>query len=140
MKIFSILLILSFLNTSKTTTNSVDLEVVVTNIKNDRGEVHVALFRKEDQFPDYGKQYKGIIVKAQKDKISVVFKNIPQREYAIAAFHDENKNGKMDKSFVGAPTEDYGFSKNARRMFSAPSFEEAKFDTKSAQKVTFRLD
>jgi uncharacterized protein (DUF2141 family) len=117
-----------------------ELEVTVTNIQNSKGEVHVAIFRKQDNFPDYGKQFKGIITKAEKGKVTVTFKNLPSNEYALAAFHDENRNGKMDKSIVGAPTEDYGFSNDARRVFSAPSFEEAKFELGKDKKLSFKLD
>ena len=65
--------------------------------------------------------------KAINDKkiASATFSDLPKATYAVAVFHDKNKNGVMDKNLVGVPTEKYGFSNNARETFSAPSFESA---------------
>jgi hypothetical protein len=40
---------------------------------------------------------------------------------------NENKNGKLDTTFVGYPVEEYCASRNARSAFSAPGFADAKF-------------
>ena len=42
------------------------------------------------------------------------FNDIPPGTYAIAVFHDENANGKLDKNFLGIPCEGYGASNNVR--------------------------
>jgi len=47
--------------------------------------------------------------------------------YGITVFHDENKNGKMDKNFLGIPQEPYGFSNNMRVVFRPPSWDKSKF-------------
>lgn len=47
--------------------------------------------------------------------------------YAIAAYHDANNNQKLDKSFMGVPTENYGFSNNARGTFGPPSLSDQLF-------------
>ncbi len=56
-----------------------------------------------------------------------VFSELAKGVYGISAFHDENKNGKLDTNLVGYPTEEYCASRNARNTFSAPSFADAKF-------------
>ena len=56
-----------------------------------------------------------------------VFKDVPPGIYGISAFHDEDNDGKLDKNLVGYPTEEYCASNNARNMFSAPSWSDAKF-------------
>lgn len=38
-------------------------------------------------------------------KSAVVFSNVQPGRYAAIAFHDENGNGKLDKNFLGVPTE-----------------------------------
>ena len=55
------------------------------------------------------------------------FKNLPKGVYGISAFHDENKNGKLDTNFIGLPIEDYCASRDARNTFGPPSFADAKF-------------
>ena len=45
--------------------------------------------------------------------------------YAAIAFHDENGNGKLDKNFLGVPTEPYGFSNDAQGFLGPPTFDAA---------------
>jgi uncharacterized protein (DUF2141 family) len=58
---------------------------------------------------------------------TAVFENMATGTYAIAAFLDENGNGKMDTNFLGIPREKYGFSNNARPLMRAANFKEASF-------------
>jgi uncharacterized protein (DUF2141 family) len=52
---------------------------------------------------------------------------VPAGTYGISAFHDEDNDGKLGTNLVGYPTEEYCASNNARNMFSAPSWKDAKF-------------
>ena len=58
-------------------------------------------------------------------KSAVVFSNVQPGRYATIAFHDENGNGKLDKSFLGIPTEPYGFSNNVQGFLGPPTFDDA---------------
>jgi len=58
---------------------------------------------------------------------SVTFDGLPSGDYAIKSFHDENRDGKLNTSIVGIPTETYAFSNDAEGHFGAPSYEAAKF-------------
>jgi uncharacterized protein (DUF2141 family) len=49
------------------------------------------------------------------------------RTYAIAAIHDENRDGKLETDWMGVPKEGYGFSNNAKGRLGPPSFEAASF-------------
>jgi uncharacterized protein (DUF2141 family) len=55
------------------------------------------------------------------------YTDIPFGEYAVKIFHDEDNNGELDAGFFGIPTEDYGFSNNAKASFGPPDYEDAKF-------------
>jgi uncharacterized protein (DUF2141 family) len=46
-------------------------------------------------------------------------------EIAIAAYHDVNDNGKLDRNAIGIPSERYGFSRDARGVTGPPSYAEA---------------
>ncbi len=46
-------------------------------------------------------------------------------ELAIAAYHDENNNGQLDRNPLGIPSERYGFSGGARGLVGAPEYAEA---------------
>ena len=52
--------------------------------------------------------------------------------YAFAVYHDANSNGKWDHSILGR-IEGFGFSNNPRTLFSAPGFDQVKFEAKGAQ-------
>ena len=58
-------------------------------------------------------------------KGAVVFSNLESGRYAAIAFHDENGNGKLDKNFLGVPTEPYGFSNDAQGFLGPPTFDAA---------------
>lgn len=49
-------------------------------------------------------------------------------QYAVAIYHDRNKNQKFDKNLLGIPSEPFGMSNNPRFGMKAPEFEEAVFD------------
>ena len=116
-----------------------DLEVQVDGIPNTKGTLFIGLFNSSASFPSFGKQYKGVVVTHEGKSHVYKFKNLPKDSYALAIYHDENKNGKLDKNLVGAPTEAYGFSNNAREMFSAPSFESAKIVLDRDKKCQIRI-
>ena len=48
-------------------------------------------------------------------------------EYAVSVIHDENDNRKLDRNFVGIPTEGIGFSRNPVLAFGPPSFKSSEF-------------
>jgi uncharacterized protein (DUF2141 family) len=50
---------------------------------------------------------------------------VPPGRYAIVAIHDENKNHKLDRNFLGIPIEGFGFANNPHVLLTAPSFQTA---------------
>jgi uncharacterized protein (DUF2141 family) len=60
--------------------------------------------------------------------------------YGIAVYHDANANGRLDLGMLG-PSEDYGFSRNPRILFSKPSLASVRFPTTGAETtLDIRLD
>ena len=81
-----------------------------------------------EQFSSGDKFYRGTVSEATSDRWTVTFRDLPPGKYAVAAYVDNNRNGRLDKNFLGMPTEIYGFSNNARGMFGPPDFSEAAFE------------
>jgi uncharacterized protein (DUF2141 family) len=133
-------LVVYLIVSSSSIENGVMLEVNVNGIMTKEGNVHVALFREQDYFPAHGNQFKGQVIPVKSSMVTASFMNLKPGTYAIAVFHDRNKNGKLDKNIFGAPTESYGFSNNARSTFSAPTFSAASFELKNdlQLKITVR--
>ena len=114
------------------------LSIHISGISKIKGSLFIAVFRATDDFPVFGKQFKGIVKEVEGKSQNYNFDNLPEGEYALAIYQDENRNKILDKNLLGIPTEIYGFSNNARRTFSAPSFQEAKFKlNKDLQQTVF---
>jgi uncharacterized protein (DUF2141 family) len=110
-------------------TGQATVAVKVTGLRSEQGQVKIAVFNSPEKW--LGKQpiYSATI---NVDSQTVLWKmsDVPYGEYGIAVLHDENKNGRMDKNFVGIPLEPYGFSNNVRVTFGPPTWEKAKFVVK----------
>lgn len=52
-------------------------------------------------------------------------RDLAEQPFVVRVFHDENGNGKLDRSPLGVPEEPVGFSRNARARFGPPAFDEA---------------
>lgn len=98
-----------------------------TQNRNDDGVVRCGLFKEAGWLKD---AFRHSIVKINKTTALCVFKEVPAGVYGISAFHDEDNNGKLNTNLVGYPVEQYCASNNARNMFSAPSWKDAKFTYK----------
>lgn len=66
----------------------------------------------------------GRVVDGQAD---CVFAGVPAGRYSMAAFHDENDNGKLDTNWLGIPKEGLGSSNNAKGRLGPPSWKDASF-------------
>jgi uncharacterized protein (DUF2141 family) len=70
----------------------------------------------------------------------VTVPGVPPGRYAAQAFHDRDDSGKLNRNFLGIPTERVGFSNDAPVRFAPPKFDDAAFDHgKAAQHITFKL-
>jgi len=67
------------------------------------------------------------------------FLNVEPGTYAIAVVHDENGNGKLDKNFVGVPSEGYGVSNNKTYALSAPNWNESTFTLGANESKTLQV-
>ena len=56
---------------------------------------------------------------------TVTVRDVPAGSWAVLAYQDANENGELDRNFIGIPSENYGFSRDARGKFGPPSFEDA---------------
>ncbi len=119
------------------------VNLTVTGIENTNGNIVIGIYNSKSSFPVYGKQEQGAKVKPDKSgKINCNFEKLPDGIYAIAVWHDENENQKIDKNLFGAPSENYGFSKNLYGTFGPPDFEEVSFkiENNKVVKLTINLE
>lgn len=115
-----------------------NIQLEVYNISNTKGNLHIGLFKSDKTFLKIEKAYKGVSLKTSKQFI-YTFKNVPKGTYAISIFHDENSNGKIDRSFIGIPREGYGVSNNNLPLISPPKFEDAKFQMNTDKNIKIEM-
>lgn len=116
------------------------LQVEITNISNAKGEIRIGIYTPNEKF---GGAVPGIakIIEVKSVANQTATFELEPGKYALAVYHDLNKNKAMDKNFVGIPKEPYGFSKNFRPKFSAPAFEDCEIEVKEgSQSVSIKLN
>jgi uncharacterized protein (DUF2141 family) len=106
------------------------LKVEIAGLRSGKGIVRAGLFKDAKGFPS---DWAGVVqlqeatLSADGTSAVAVFKDVAPGRYAVSVIHDENSNGKLDKNFVGKPTEGYGASNNPKKRMGAPPYEEAVF-------------
>ena len=115
-------LILSFGFGASASAETIALEIA--GVRSDSGLVRIALYDRAENFPS-GERVAGLDVAAHSGNVEAIFDQLPPGRYAIAFFHDEDGDGEFDTSFIGLPTEGYGFSNDAPVRFGPPSFDDA---------------
>jgi uncharacterized protein (DUF2141 family) len=137
---YNLFLVFSLIMTYSTQQSAVDLRLSVSGMDKLQGNLMIAVFDNGDDFPNEDKAIQRLVIPVKSKSQLINVPNLqPGKEYAIALYHDENANGKMDKNFFGVPTERYGFSNNARATFGPPSFEEAKFIPQNAKLIQITI-
>ena len=103
------------------------LTITVQDLRNHKGQLIFGVFKSADGFPTDSQKAVDWQIKAV-DADRVVFAaELPPGVYGASVLHDENKNGKMDKNFVGAPVEGYGVTNNPKPALRAATFDESRF-------------
>ena len=110
------------------TTLAGTLDVVVTNVEGDQGDVMVALYSDEKTYLDEKAAVASHQVEARAGRVVVSFPDLADGRYAVTLYHDANGNGKLDKSWLGVPKEGYGFGNNARDRSGPAPFSKAAVD------------
>ncbi len=121
-------------------TDSSDIMINITGVKNRNGLVFINLYNAPRGFPkEMPKAMLTIKITPNIGTTKATFKNIQKGIYAVAVMHDENNNGKMDTNFLGIPIEGYCVSNNVKGFMSAPSFADAAFELKSTTTQTLKM-
>lgn len=105
------------------------IDVTMTGFADEKGQALVALFLDDNGWPDAGETtFANAAVPIRDGQAVVSFENVPAGAFAVSVFHDENGDRELDSGALGIPTEDYGFSADARSTFGPPSFTEARLE------------
>lgn len=106
---------------------SASIDLAITGLRSEKGDVLVCLSANPKYFPNCGKDAKARKLKVSAaDAGSIQIVGVKPGTYAVALVHDENANGKMDLRLF-LPREGFGFSRNPKIGMGPPKFESAQF-------------
>ncbi|RLD43051.1 MAG: hypothetical protein DRI88_11165 [Bacteroidetes bacterium] len=107
---------------------SEDLTVVISGIKNQEGQIRIGVFSNADDFKV--KEHpvdSAVVAVSNQQSVTYTFHKLPPGTYAIAVYHDENNDGTLNKRQMGIPVEGIGFSNLTKSSRRPPDFEKVVF-------------
>jgi uncharacterized protein (DUF2141 family) len=112
------------------------IELVIKPLRSNLGNVFVAVYERPGWLvPGKFRTYR--TVPAHQGGLSVRVNGLSRGWVAVAVFHDENKNGRVDKNWLGLPAEGFGFSRLT--PMRVPSFDEVSFPAGTANAMEVRM-
>lgn len=119
-----------------------DVEVTITGIRSDKGQLAIGVFKDDDTFQKeeafLNKQFtKNNIADG---RMTVKF-SLEPGIYGLTLLDDENSNGKMEYNFLHMPKEGFGFSDYYHTGITKPRFDAFRFvlEKDQTKRITIRI-
>jgi uncharacterized protein (DUF2141 family) len=105
------------------------LNVVVDNVRNGNGVIAITLYADDSSkfLVKRGSLYVGRVDATPGTTRGCIFVPKPG-VYALALYHDENRDGRFDRTGLGLPAEGYGFSNNPATLAGLPQFRSVRLN------------
>jgi uncharacterized protein (DUF2141 family) len=116
-----------------------NISVHVHNVVSSKGHVNVAVYNSDATFLSFDGVFKTGTEVAHEGLVQLIIDDLPPGEYALAVFHDENGNGKLDTNWLGIPKEKVAFSNAKMKTFGPPKFKECAFQITSDYEINISL-
>ena len=108
--------------------DGIPIWITVDNVRSSRGTIKVELYVDKDKKKfTKAKKVARTRVKARAGETNLCLSAPSAGAYAIALYHDENDNRKLDTNFIGIPREGFGFSNNPPIRLGLPGNDEVRF-------------
>ena len=104
------------------------LSVEVQGVKSSIGSIKIAIYNRSQGFLKFEEVFKVDRIAAKEATTTFKIMDLPNGEYAVAIFHDENGNDKLDTNWLGIPKESVAFSNAKIKTFGPPSYRECAFN------------
>ncbi len=105
-----------------------DLQVQVTGLRNQTGNLCIKVFSGSRGFPnDNDNAVVRQCTAIANPEPSFSFTDLPSGNYAIAIYHDQNSDEQLNRGDFGIPIEGYGFSNDAPAETGPAEFQDAMF-------------
>lgn len=116
-----------------------ELEVRISNVAHERGNVRVTLYAGPEGFRHEERSLRVIEQPAAAGPVTVRFNDLATGSYAVIAYHDENGDGTLNRFLGMVPTEGYGLSNNPKLM-GPPRFDDAALQLEADASIEVRLN
>jgi len=113
------------------------LNVTVENVRNGNGVIAITLYADDSRkfLVKRGSLYVGRVDARTGTTRGCI--HVPRTGvYALALYHDENGDGKFDRTGLGLPAEGYGFSNNPATLAGLPAFRSVRLNVPRAGLTT----
>jgi uncharacterized protein (DUF2141 family) len=122
--------------------NAQNVEVIITGIRTEKGQMVIGVFKDDESFKKEVAFIEKIFVKnnISNGEMRVLF-TLEPGIYGLSLLDDENSDGKMEYNFLGLPREGFGFSDYYHTGFTKPKFDSFKFSINKNQirRITIRI-
>jgi uncharacterized protein (DUF2141 family) len=116
------------------------LTVVVEGVDQRDGNIGMLVFNSPKGWAeDRQAALKDQAVPAHPGNMTLTVSGLPAGEYAVSLVHDVNKNHKLDRNFLGKPTEQWGLSNNPHAVLKTPSYDACKFQLKGDMEIHIKM-
>ena len=117
------------------------LSVDVMAVRAARGEVAITIYPDDARrFLAPGRKLLRVRAPARAPKTTACFFLPAPGFYAAAVYHDANGDQDFNRTLIGMPAEDFGFSNDAPTPFGLPAFKTVRFQARQGEtKITIRL-
>jgi uncharacterized protein (DUF2141 family) len=116
------------------------LTIKAEGVSSSEGVVGVLVFNSPHGWPtDNGRAFRAVAVRAHLGSVEIRVSDLPPGEYAAVVLHDLNENRKLDRTWYGRPTEQWGMSQNPPVHLSAPNFSQASFTLSRDERISVTL-
>ena len=108
-------------------TQKCTLRIHVDGLRNSTGVVGAVIFASPDGWPENTAKsvhHWPTEIPPGKREATPTW-DLPPGDYGVAVIHEENRNRKLDRNFLGIPKEGFGFANNPHVGLSAPPFSAA---------------
>lgn len=113
------------------------IDVAVEGLRNGNGLMAITLYADNPRkfLVKKGSLYVGRVDAVAGTTTGCIFVPKPG-VYAIAIYHDENGDGRFDRTGIGLPAEGYGFSNNPSTLAGLPAFKSVRLSIPRSGLVT----
>jgi uncharacterized protein (DUF2141 family) len=116
------------------------LTVVVKGISQKDGHIGMLVFNSPRGWAeDRTAALRDLYVPAQPGTMTIKVPNLPAGEYAVAVLHDVNNNHKLDRNWLGEPTEQWGLSNNPHAVLKTPAYSKCTFTLKGDMEIHVQM-